>query len=209
MAKSAHLRRVPRIIIPASHAFQLAKYDGLIEEILNWLHYVRTLSHVTYTFIAKELAERRIISAPHITRASIALARFANSGAPHLALYPPGRPTAKQKIMRLFEGSPALNPPTPAAAAAVQPPPLLFNQEEEAPVEPHTGLQILVQGAQGEWEKERFLGRIEGRGRDAEVRCFVYCSSGQAEGEVEGKGVRRWVSDMGVLEGRVWLEEWA
>jgi hypothetical protein len=40
LAQIVHLRTVPHIAIPAAHAPQLAKYDGLIDEVLNMVHFV-------------------------------------------------------------------------------------------------------------------------------------------------------------------------
>lgn len=45
--KSQHGRSVPRMIIPAKSAATLVMYNGIIDETMNWLHYVHMLPYVT------------------------------------------------------------------------------------------------------------------------------------------------------------------
>jgi hypothetical protein len=61
LARVAHLCTVSRIVIPAAYASDLAKYNGLIDKILNMIDFaLRSPQHVTAAYVEEEPRDREV-----------------------------------------------------------------------------------------------------------------------------------------------------
>ncbi|KAF2819157.1 hypothetical protein CC86DRAFT_472305 [Ophiobolus disseminans] len=187
--KNTHLYQhsIPRLIIPAKHAARLVKYNGVVDEVLNCLHYVGMISrqganHVDACFILKDLLERNnAFNMPLHTASAFAdaLARFAGAGGTHVK-------THNYECALTYS---SVNPWTMA----------YFDVG-------HLGVEILVQGDGGACDVQLLLDRLEKRGGEYEVEIDVLHKAEGGGGEAQAR--RRWVGDKGVVGREVWGEYW-
>jgi hypothetical protein len=200
LANIDDLRTVPKLAIPAAYASQLSRYNGLINEVMNMIHFV-CHSPTPYVFAAEVEAEltERALDLSNLLEWHSTYHGYKRSD------IPPRWTDRRLGYIRASDYSPSVT----YVAEAMS---LFANRTADHFLGyNHWVVHILVKGKCEGGMKEKLLDRLERRGREYEICIFVFFAEElKEEGEDRDGGasmLRTWVHDEGVISGESRLEE--